>query len=466
MSQSAGKKNSRIFCARRRGAALLTACIMLSGLFLSACSNISDALDRFTNGVYSVAPQNVKLLDATNFVRLLTTCISDVEQTKSIYDLIPDQQLDHVSYAAFEEYISVLSRLNSRNGALSSFQIVSDASRQSLLKELSDNLPESEELIESTVPVALTFDSEVGESATYIYYQEKEDGTAFLSEDWVTQCLELYNFSELYFSSLEDQNVDAVYYLISDSISGRDYSFSEEIIRLKVLEMCRFYQFRVKPTFDEYKMLSMDISCIHFEQSEVLDDELIDYSAREIIVCRNDTEKIVVRDIMTNPLNDREIYLYYQNERAVRIGDRANSTSFNNLFGEPFLMTVGREIGVTSNEGGEPEITRSIVIDYPSVSITIAGQIQSRGDWEGVITRIHIRSDSEEYSLGRTVYTGMTRDEFMEIYPFADQTDYVLSAEIDNQIFALEVLFAPENGDVLTDIRIEMIEDNSGADHQ
>jgi hypothetical protein len=210
----------------------------------------------------------------------------------------------------------------------------------------------------------------------------------------------------------------------------------------------------------------MDIFCIRFEQSEVLDDDLIDYSAREINVCRNDTEKIVVRDIMTNPLNAREIYLYFQNERAFRIGDRANSANFSNLFGEPFLMTVGREIGVTTGEAGMTEITRSIVIDYPSVSITVEGQIQSQGDWEGVITRIQIRSDSEDYSLGRTVFTGMTRDEFMEIYPFADQTDYILSAEIDDQIFTLEVIFSPEEGDVLTDIRLELIEDNSGADQK
>jgi hypothetical protein len=202
----------------------------------------------------------------------------------------------------------------------------------------------------------------------------------------------------------------------------------------------------------------VDIAGILFEQPNVLDEDLKEYDSRKVEVLRNLNEGIVVSDIMSNSLAVRDYYLYFGDSRTIRIGDRANSANFVTLFGEPEMTTIGAKAGTVYDDMGEPQTERIITVDYPDATITVRGLVDSSGAWDGIVTRIRIRSEVSQFAIGNVIHPGMTREDFMEIYPFADQTNYVLSAETDGQLYELEVRFNPGNGDVVMDIRLQMVE--------
>lgn len=453
------RKHSNVFVhdVRVRVAVSFLLVIFLS-IPLCSCSNVSGFFSRVKTEIIGGEPVKTAPIDPTNFARLLVSCMSDSDQIQTVYSSIPSSQLENISLSTFEKYIELLSRLDDDLGSLVSFKIMGDADLEVLRDTIIQKLPDQEALIRRTVPVLLEFGEASDDKAVLIFFQQKEDGTAYLSEEWVTQCLELYDFSELYFSSIQSQNVDAVYSLIADSYVGRDYTFSPETIRLKVEEMCRYYLLRVMPEFAEYRVCSVDISGILFEQPNVLDENFKEYDSREVGVLRNGSGSIVVSDIMSNSLAARDYYLYYGDSRTIRIGDRANSANFVTLFGEPELTTIGIKAGTVSDDKGELRTEHMITVDYPDATITVRGLIDENGGWDGIVTRIRIRSEESQFAVGNVIHPGMTREAFMEIYPFADQTDYVLSAETDGQLYELEVRFDPGNGDVVMDIRLQMVE--------
>jgi len=453
------RKHSNVFDhdVRLRAAASILLILFMS-LSLSACSSVSDFFTQLKNNILAGEPVKTEPVDQTNFARLLVSCLSDSNQIQTVYSSIPSSQLDNLSLSTFDKYIRLLSRLDDDLGPLVSFQIMGDADLEVLREKIILKLPGQEELIAKTVPVLLEFENTSDDKDVLIFFQEREDGTAYLSEEWVSQCLELYDFSELYFNSIETQNVDAVYSLIAESYEGRDYTFSPQTIHLKVEEMCRYYLLRVMPEFEDYRIRSVDIAGILFEQPNVLDEDLKEYDSREVEVLRNLNEGIVVSDIMSNSLAVRDYYLYFGDSRTIRIGDRANSANFVTLFGEPDMTTIGAKAGTVYDDMGEPQTERIITVDYPDATITVRGLVDSSGAWDGIVTRIRIRSEVSQFAIGNVIHPGMTREDFMEIYPFADQTNYVLSAETDGQLYELEVRFNPGNGDVVMDIRLRMVE--------
>lgn len=455
------RKHSNVFVhdVRFRVAVSFLLAVFLS-ISLCSCSNVSGFFSRVKTKIGGGEPDNTTLIDPTNFARLLVSCMSDSEQVQTIYSSIPSSQLDNLSLSTFKKYIELLSRLDDDLGSLVSFKIMGDADLEVLRDKIIEKLPGQEALIRKTVPVLLEFGNGSDDKAVLIFFQQKEDGTAYLSEAWVTQCLELYDFSELYFNSIQSQNVDAVYSLIADSFVGREYTFSPQTIRLKVEEMCRFYRLRVTPDFEEYRVRSIDISGILFEQPNVLDETFKVYDRREVGVLRNVSDSIVVNDVMSNSLEARDYYLYFGEDRTIRIGDRANSANFVTLFGEPELTTIGIKAGTVSDDKGVLQNERMITVDYPDATITVRGLIDEKGGWDGIVTRIRIHSKESPFAVGNVIHPGMTREAFMEIYPFADQTEYVLSAETDGQLYELEVRFDPGNGDVVMDIRLQMVEAN------
>ena len=453
------RKHSSVFDhdVRLRAAASVLLILFLS-LSLSSCSNVSNFFARVKNNIIGGDPVITEPIDPTNFARLLVSCLSDTNQIESVYSSIPSSQLDNLSLSSFEKYIRLLSRLDDDLGPLVSFQIMGDADLEVFRDAIIQKLPDQEALIVKTVPVLLVFENTSDEKDVLIFFQVGENGTAYLSEEWVMQCLELYDFSELYFNSIETQNIDSVYSLIEKSFEGRDYAFSQQTIRLKVEEMCRYYLLRVMPEFEDYRIRSVDISGILFEQPNVLDEALKEYSSREVEVLRNQSEGIVVRDVMSNSLAVRDYYLYFGDSRTIRIGDRANSANFVTLFGEPEMTTIGAKAGTVYDDMGEPQTERIITIDYPDATITVRGLVDSSGAWDGIVTRIRIRSEVSRFAIGNVIHSGMTREAFMELYPFADQTNYILSAETDGQLYELEVKFNPGTGGVVMDIRLQMVE--------
>jgi hypothetical protein len=458
---------------RVRLAALLS--IILSIIFLTgSCTFPWDANASDGNGGGKVIDTHTRTLDQQSLVRELVTCLSDTSKIESVYNSIPSKQLDGISVALFGEYITALTHFQNQQGVIKTFRIVSDQDKKILLDQIAQNSHKYEDIIGASIPVELTYVSELTSvQPVYIYIQADSNGTPYLSQTWVQACMDIYDFSALYFQALEEQNEEAVASMINRSQVPLNEAFSDAVIQFKAKELGKFYHVNVKSAFADYQILSFDVSQMTYLQPEVLNEITLSSQAKVVRFVRDSLNNITIKDSVSDPLSSKDFYLYYQGAKDIRIGDRADSKQFQGLFGDPIIMLTGELITlaadpavsgspvngtgpVTPTPAEGPEQVRNIVLSYSSASITIRGNVYDDGSWDGQIIRIRLRADNQDFYLGENIHAGMTRNDLLMVYPFADQTDYLISTTVDDQKYEMSFEFSVDNPSIISGVKLEM----------
>lgn len=421
---------------------------------MTSCSLPWATLGTTANTHLSVILTDEKTLDKQSLVRQMAECISDASQIKNVYHSIPAEQLDGLSYASFSSYITALTYLHIDKSAITSFRFLTDSENKAITDAIAVNAADYQSLLASTIPVELFYGNEPSQDPpVYMYIQEDANGTAYLSSTWVKECLNVFDFAGLYFAALEKQNTQAVASLINDSQVPAEGLFSTAVINYKAGELVQYYHLKVQSPFVDYRLISMDISQLSYLQPEVLDDISLSYQTRTVRFVRNSLNNISIRDSVNNPLTTKDFYLYYKGEKTIRIGDRADSNQFLDLFGEPALTIFSSQF---STNTGTQEPQQMIVISYASISVTIKGTVYKDDSWDGQIIQIRLRESDPDYVLGKTIFAGMSRDALMLMYPFADQTDYILTTTLDDQKYVMTFVFAEDKEKQITGVTLEL----------
>jgi len=433
---------------------LICLCLLLSVL-LSASSCVLPWNYMGAAGTdASVIAERDSNLDRQSLVQELATCISDVTQIDYVYHSIPAAQLDGISYADFYAYILALTRLNIGTGPITSFRFVPQKESQSITDSIAANAADYKSLLQATIPVEIFYGNEqTGGSPVYIYIQEDVNGTAYLSNIWVKECLNIFDFAGLYFGALEKENSEAVASLIKGSHVPKDGEFSPAVINYMAGELTSYYRVRVKSTFTEYRLESLDISQLTYLQPEVLDDISVNYQTRTVRFVRNSQNHVSIKDSVNKSLASKELFLYMNGEKTIRIGYPADSKTFKDLLGEPVGATYGMQFSPNASQGINQQI---IDLTYASVSVTIQGSFYDDGSWDGQITRIRLLTPDQGAFMGTTIFVGMTRDALLMLYPFADQTDYTLTVTQDDQDFKMAFTFADDQNRTVTGVQLDL----------
>ena len=438
-------------------ARILSLSLVLSVLFTVTSCSFSWTAPKITTGTdTSVIMTGEKTLDRYSLVRELATCISDSSQIEFIYHSIPAAQLDGMSYASFNAYILALTRLHIIEGPITSFRFVAQVESQKIIDSIAANAADYKDLLKSTIPVELFYGNELSnEAPVYIYIQQDANGTAYLSSTWVRECLSVFDFAGLYFGALEKQTFEAVASLIKDSQIPSEGEFSAAVINYKSRELTQYYHLKVQSPFSDYRMLSLDISQLTYLQPEVLDDISLSYQTRNVSFVRNLLNGISIRDSVNTTLSTKDFYLYHEGIKTIHIGDRADSNQFASLFGDPRGISFGMQFVPKTNTADDQQI---IEISYPSTSVTIRGTFYDDDSWDGQIIRIRLNSADMSYFLGTALYVGVIRDKLLMLYPFADQTDYILSNMVDDQRYQMSFTFDEDPSRTITSITLELVE--------
>jgi len=440
-----------------RACLLVCLSLILSVLILiTSCSLPWETQETTAGTDVSVILTGDTTLDRYSLVRELATCISDSSQIEYVYHSIPAAQLDGMSYASFNAYILALTRLHVIAGPITSFRFVAQTESQKIIDAIATNAADYKPLLESTIPVELFYGNELSnEAPVYIYIQEDTNGTAYLSSTWVRECLNVFDFAGLYFGALEKQNFEAVASLIKDSQVPSEGEFSAAVINYKSRELTQYYHLKVQSPFSDYRMMSLDISQLTYLQPEVLDDISLSYQTRNVSFVRNSLNSISIRDSVNTMLSTKDFFLYHKGIKTIRIGDRADSNQFISLFGDPNGISFGMQFVPKTNTAADQQI---IEISYPSTSVTIRGTFYDDGSWDGQIIRIRLNKADMNYFLGTTLYVGVTRDTLLMLYPFADQTDYILSTTVDDQRYQMSFTFTEDPTRTITSVTLELVE--------
>ena len=441
----------------RTRALSLICCILFALFAVTSCALPWENTD--TNSSTSdttIVVTGHTILDRQSLVRNLASCISDTTQIQNVYNVIPSVQLDGISYATFYSYIMALTRLHTNTEAVTSFRFVTKDESSQIMSAIAVNASGFDNLLKATIPVELYYGNvQSSDQPVYIYIQEDANGSAYLSSVWVKECLNAYDFAGMYFGALSAQNSDAVASLINGSQVPADGAFSSAVINYKATELAQYYHLKVQSPFSEYRLMSLDISQLSYLQPEVLDDISLSYQTRTVHFIRNELNNFTIRDSVINPLSTKDFYLYYKGDRTIRIGDRADSNQFQKLFGTPDSKIRGALYSAGANSG---IIQQIIILSYSSATVTIRGNFydDEEGSWDGQIIKIQLLSPSSDFNLGTTIYNGMTRDALMLLYPFADQTDYVLSTTVDDQKYEMTFQFALDTDRTISNVQLQM----------
>lgn len=445
------------YCNTKRFLALMCVIVLAATTLLSACAPVDGVLRRL--GIAKGAGvDSGDVLSESNFVRVITSCLlmDDSEDIKAAYETIPSVQLDNMSLSTFTNYVQMLSGLTEGRGLLSSFKIISSEEAIPVQDAMVESIPNQEDLIRLSIPVELVFSDQSQTDPVFIYFQRAEDGMPYLSKSWVDQCLILFQYADHYFQAVNSQNINAIYSMISNSYLDASYSLSDKSIILKAREISRYYLSRVKSEPSEYRVVALNISRVEFNQPSVLTNDLEDYESRRVGFFMNSVGTVSVDEHIINTLSTRDYYLYDDYSRTIRIGDIATSGLFNSLFGSPKLTTIGRLLD--ASDSGDSESIRRIIVEYAEVSFVIVGKVLSDDNWEGTIYQIRISEQSEDFSLGNSIYVGMSRDEFMKLYPFADETDFYIENITDSQRYMLHADFSQDESDTLDSVTLELVD--------
>lgn len=443
--------------AKIRPHAFLIASVLCMAMLISSCS-LSELIQpsSIESRLQEIQNASIKPKDRFALVQDLITCVSDNRKTEAVFQSIPAVQKQDISSASFDAYIRALSRLMTDRGQITSYRFLNDTEKKDLIDTIRTSTSSYDALLQETIPIELLFGNEKSiHQPVYIYIQESADGTIYLSDDWITESLKIYDLASLYFYALEEQNRDVVTTLIQSTTSDISGSLSSRVLDYKADKLLSYYHINVKTPFREYRLDSLDISQAVFLQSEVLDDNSLSYQSQKVIFQKSDLG-IEIHDNVKTKLDTRHFYLYVDGKRTIRIGDRADANQFRELFGEPIY--VGRSL--PEDDSVVSELDKELfVVSYQGMSVTVKGNLYDDGSWDGKILRIRLRGQQQLYSIGTDIRTQITRDDILMLYPFADETKYVLETEIDDITYELRFLFSDDADSRVTGTVLELVSD-------
>ena len=383
-----------------------------------------------------------KTIDVPEMARIVADSLDDISLTESLFESIPEEQRDGLTYSEYYEYISVLQKMIPNQGRVLTFEIVEGAEKKRLLEAMiSGDEDDYSDLIMSCVPIKVTTTG-IRRSGTpiYFYLQTKPDGTVFLSRSWAKSCMDLYAFSVHYFEAYTNENLTDVISLIPYTETTEPLPESKDILREKAKEMIHFYTHNVKSDKSDYEMISIDASNLLYLQPEVYDNHLR-VSSRQVRFRSDAQDVISVIDPIEHELKTADLYLYYNNRRTLRIGDNAAPLQLSSIFGDPLTVSCGPVMEPAENmEDG----LRNILIRYKGFSITVYGVYHGEDDWTGTLVHFDIYS-SKKVGIGSNMSLNESSWDVLSQYPFADQMGYELKVTVDGETYSLKIEFDKEN---------------------
>jgi len=391
----------------------------------SAC-NIASQI---RNSVHEriVVQSEVSIQEMT---RLLISSINDKRTTADTYSRIPEAQLDGLSYSYFYEYMNILRSVSTQdsNGKVVSFRILRD-------EECHDLLGTDVSSAYGNIKGAqLLYSSEV-EYPVYIFFRQNSDGTVSLSRDWITSIINIYNYSNHYFTLLDENNADGVKALLMPGLQNEVYT--DEVLYAKAQQLCDFYRLRVMSGINEYeitRLVPWELT-VRIPETIAVDGELFE---EHRVSFYYEEGSYSIDDRISVAPDISLVYLVRGDERLVRVGNEYTHDQIASILGEPSTHTY------------DPT-TNMMILIYPDLILRLDEVGGTDDAWTGTVSSVRLISNSV-YSIGYNLFVGMTRSQILLAYPNADDQDFTLPVEGSTGTY--NVTFSFDENDIVTYIKV------------
>lgn len=249
--------------------------------------------------------------------------------------------------------------------------------------------------------------------------QKNIQGEPYLSRDWVTRSINIYDYSNLYFSVLENGNVDELSLLVWSDIedpSVREY---------KAEKLIQYYQNREFDFDASMSVTSIRMDEIAFEQRfDAMsggDTDEMDYSQRTISIISPGKDVFEVIDEAPMTLEKTDQIIYAGENELFGVGEYVYSDHLTELIGAPDEV-----IRHPLPDWIEyPDDTEAMLVDvqYPNFTLQVIGYSPADDDrWEGVVRTVSLLRPGVRTGSG--IEIGSETKELLLRYPFMDQHGY------------------------------------------
>lgn len=363
--------------------------------------------------------------------RLLVSSINDNRKTADAYSRIPESQTDGISYSYFFEYMSILRSVSTQNnGRVSAFRLLSDSECSSIL-----GLNLISRYGGQIKGAQLLYSNET-EYPFYIFFKVLPNGSVSLSKDWVTSIINIYNYGNHYFTLLEERNADAVKALLYPGLIGDEYT--DEVVYAKAQQLCDFYRLRVMSDRAEYEITTLLPNEMEVRIPETIAPDGTLFEDHIVILTLQNNGNYSIEDRISAAADVNLLYLVKGDERLMRVGNEYSYEDIISILGTPSNISVT----------GEDTI---IMVLYSGVLLRFDGEAQSETEWTGNLVSIRLLGNSA-YSIGYSLYVGMSRSQMLIAYPFIDETGYEISINTGSHEY--DVVFVFGDDDLVQSVKV------------
>jgi len=340
-------------------------------------------------------------ISSQELARLVITAVNNKRDVADVYSSIPEIQRDGVSYSYFIQYIDILSSISEENGEIKAFRMLSDDEVYEVTEHQEDSY------YGQLIGVEFLYDEE-NTTPCYLILSNDSNGMTYLSEEWITDSINMYNYGEHYFQMLENEKLEGIFTLLRPGLD--EEIFSDTAVYNMAQEYIDYYHLRVRSPRSQYKILTLIPDHLEIKIPETVNSDGSRVLPHNVNVYFRDG----AYDIVDQLPNDPDISLLNVsdgNNIDITCGDDYSSSEISRMLGD----TSGH-VFFYSDSGLLSINYRGMVLIFDTY------EYESDDSWSGQLTTIRLVS-SNSCTVGQEIFVGMDKTQLFEIYPFISQDD-------------------------------------------
>ncbi len=399
--------------------------MIISTLLLSSCSGAVDRLNSLIPDNWRTFGQGQAsngMLSDYELIQKIADTISNKSDIASTYDSIPAKQLDGLSKDQFQQYIEFLRR--GISGDLASFTHMSDAEETEVKQVILSRLPEQKDLVANLQGFWLIYqESGRGEAKFGVFIQSPKDQPVGLSKEWVERILDLQDFSSLYFNAIDQSDTAALAVLL------KPQKLPQDILNLRSKRIIDFYQNNISSQTSDFKLTYARMDGIGFDELGITNPDQSQSVSRSIEMVGQTDRSCRIFDVIPDVIGAADYQVYYTDKYLMQIGQyikeepvQIKSRDLESIIGAPLLHD---DTTCTTAANG----TQKLALSYQSLDLKAVGSCFRHSRWNGQITEIKLRDPA--CHIGSGLKPGQTTADILSIYPFANETNYIIRGNTD-----------------------------------
>lgn len=406
--------------------ALCSCLVIVLCLGLFACSSRGQGVAK--NELFPFSYNRDGKLSSVSLVQAIVAALNSDLPAQRIYESFNAKHLRNLSADEFCRYIEALRPQKSIR--IESIDRLGEEAEFELRLEIDQRMPLLMDGTEHSIFFYLNYvDSESDLGQMLLAVQLTDEGEPYLDGDWVRAILRLHDFSELYFTAIDEGDEAALSWLLANG--KQDFREGDPFVlsAKKAKQLIQYYKRKIIGGASKSSCDYLLPGRAKFSQKYQINQVLTGERQLEI---REEKGILNIHEQLTEPLRSVDRNLYVQDERVL---PTTYSGSLHFYRSEELSKKLGSLRRVYYDN---PDNTREFKAEYLGICFTVDGEYDHKSrTWSGEITEIDV--SSPRFRFGPDLKVGLSAYDFFLIYPFAPESNYTMESSFLRGTLAMTV---------------------------